>query len=375
MARPPTAPDPIKVMISSQCNRSFPAGGRTLTEIRRDVRDRLEAVRLLGQPVFKVWINEDAAEAGLDVNSWDACLDRVVEADIVVVLNAGHAGWARSPGDVGICHGELMKAREASPTKARLIKLVGAAPLADEDADSNERFRLYADTSNTFSPSVRSEAELNAAVDRAILDAVTSLVSVGAREGRKGKFYSGDALTWSKMSYDRRSEAMGRTIVSSLVEDGGAELGDDRVSLKLGEANILFKVSACPDALSVAASRERVGRPFLADHKHIAGVASDVVGPVHLIACGGGATESQARQILGFPDATIVRAPFGVFVADDVQKIQFALLRDCRDATSTRHGLHRFLDWLRENEEAVVMAARAVSRRKIIDVIGREAGA
>lgn len=54
MARAPTAAQPIKVMLSSQCKRAFPIGGRTLTEIRRDIRDRLENARLLDQPVFEV---------------------------------------------------------------------------------------------------------------------------------------------------------------------------------------------------------------------------------------------------------------------------------------------------------------------------------
>jgi hypothetical protein len=367
-----TAPDPIKVMISSQCRRLFPANGRSLTDIRRGIRDRLEGQKLLGQPIFKVWINEDAAEEGLDVNSWEKCLKQVDDADIVIVLNAGHAGWARTPGDVGICHAELMQARNISPTKARVVNLVGAEALPDEDAASNERFRKYADTINSFSPSVRTEDQLLKAVDRAVLDTMASLVSVGAKEGRKGKYYSGDALAWSKLSYDRRAKAMCETVVASLQDDGAKVLSGDRVVLEQAETPILFKVSACPDALSVAASRERVGRPFLQDHRHVDGVAGDVMGPVHLIACSAGATEAQARQILGFPDATIVRAPFGVFVADDVQKIQFVLLRDCRDPTGTRHGLHRFMDWLRESAEARALALRAASRRRIIDVIAAE---
>lgn len=56
MARASTAAEPIKVMLSSQCRRAFPVGGRTLTQIRQDIRDRLEGARLLDQPVFKVWI-------------------------------------------------------------------------------------------------------------------------------------------------------------------------------------------------------------------------------------------------------------------------------------------------------------------------------
>ncbi|MEJ8406056.1 hypothetical protein WKI27_11930 [Brevundimonas vesicularis] len=372
MARAPTAAQPIKVMLSSQCKRAFPIGGRTLTEIRQDIRDRLEAARLLDQPVFEVWINEDAPPAHLAVNSWDTCLDSIAKADIVIAVSTGHAGWTRTPGDVGICHAELMKARDTAPSKVRLIPIEGTAPLSDEDAASNQRFKDYLDTVNAFSSPVRDEASLMAMVDRAVMDAVTTLVENGAREGRKGRFDSGDALVWSKMGYDRRARAMVDTLVASLKEDGGVVLSDDRIYSQLGAAQVLFKISACPDALSVAASRERIGRPFLADHHHIEGVDPAVVGPIHLIACGGGATETQARALLGFPDATILRTRFGVFVADAVQKIQFALLRDCRDATSTRHALHRLLDWLRENQEAEPAAERAASRRRIVEAIGKE---
>lgn len=374
MARAPTAARRIKVMISSQCRRPFPAGARTLTEIRQTIRDRLEGARLLGEQVFEVWINEDGREEGLDQNSWEACITQVEQADIVVVLSTGHAGWALNDGDIGICHAELMTARNASPSKVRLIRVEGTTPLADESADRNARFRDYLATVNSFSPSVATEAELLAAVDRAVVGAVSALVETGAREGRKGNFYSGDALTWSKLGYDKRSAAMTQTVLAALEANGGKPLSDQRIVVALGGVEMLCKISACPDALSVAASRERVGRPFLRDHLHIDGVAPSVAGPLHLIACGGGATATQARQLLGFPDATIVPGPFGVFVADEVQKVQFVLLRDCRDATTTRNSLHRFLDWLRENQELPTLAARAVSRRKIIDVVEREAG-
>jgi hypothetical protein len=84
---------------------------------------------------------------------------------------------------------------------------------------------------------------------------------------------------------------------------------------------------------------------------------------VHLIGCNRGATESQALQLLGFPDATVVAAPFGIYVADDVQKVQFVLLSNCRDETATRHALQRFIEWLDIAGEAVDLVERARSRK------------
>jgi ABC-type dipeptide/oligopeptide/nickel transport system ATPase component len=60
-----------------------------------------------------------------------------------------------------------------------------------------------------------------------------------------------------------------------------------------------------------------------------------IVGESGLIACHKTVTEAQALRLLGFPDATVVSAPFGVYVADDVQKIQMILIANCRDETTT----------------------------------------
>jgi hypothetical protein len=42
------------------------------------------------------------------------------------------------------------------------------------------------------------------------------------------------------------------------------------------------------------------------------------------------------------PDATVVSAPFGIYVVDPVQSIQLVLVAQCRDETSTRLGVQGF---------------------------------
>lgn len=359
-------------MISSQCRREFPKGGRTLTEIRQSIRDRLEAATLLGESLFEVWINEDAPPAGLDENSWEKCLTQARQADILLVLDAGHAGWALAGGDIGICHAELMTAHNMAPGKIRIIPIRGSEPLGDEDTPRNERFERYVTRLNAFAPPVRSEADLHVAVDRAIVDALSSLTQLGVREARKGRFYSGDALEWSKLSFDDREARMIASLESALAESGGAQLQPAVMSMTLSGKDLALHLHAAPAALTLPASRERVGRPFLEDHRLVQGYTKKVAGPVHIIACQSGATEAQARTILGFPDAMVVSAPFGIFVADETQQIQFALLKDCRDDTTTRNAIHRFLDWLREADEEAALARRAEKRRNIANAIAAE---
>jgi hypothetical protein len=342
MARRAMAIRKIRVMISSQCRRRFPDGGRTLTEIRRDIRDRLQAQTLLGAPLFEVWINEDSPGRGTDLNSWDACLAEVRRADILLVLYAGHGGWAPADGDIGICHAELMTAHDAAPAKIRIIPLVGSQPMPDELAGTNTRFKAYVEQINAFAPPVRSEAELDAAVDKAITDAVASLVGLGVREAGKGGFASGDALAWSRLSFQDRARQMRETMAAALIESGGKAQGDDRIEVQLGGGSVMLHLHAAPASMSVAAAREYVGRPFLVDHLATPDYPDKIAGPVHVIATPAGVTQAQARTLLGFPDATIVTPAFGVFAADEVQQVQFALLRDCRDATTVRSAMHRW---------------------------------
>jgi hypothetical protein len=72
---------------------------------------------------------------------------------------------------------------------------------------------------------------------------------------------------------------------------------------------------------------------------------------------------------LGFPDATIVAAPFGIYVADKVQKIQMVFLANCRDATTTRHALTRLVEWLDSTGEEANLVSRARGRRRIVDAV------
>ncbi|WP_241802501.1 hypothetical protein [Pseudomonas corrugata] len=85
----------------------------------------------------------------------------------------------------------------------------------------------------------------------------------------------------------------------------------------------------------------------------------DAEGPLCVTACHRGATEIQATALLGFPDATVVIGSFGIFVADDVQQVQFAFLVNCRDASQTRHALQRFREWLDQTGKVQVLAKRA----------------
>lgn len=365
----------LRVMISSRCNDPFPAGQKatTLTDARRVLKADIEALTIAGKAAFEVWINEDAPPQGGTRDSWDTCIEAVKDCDVLLVLNNGNAGWAQSGGDIGICHAELMTALAAAPAKVRLVEL-DAAPLSTgAEGQRNQRFRAYAQGQSLFRGApVKTLEDLKARVNEALYDAVISLAQAGVREASKGKFHSGAALDWSRLDFGSREAEMIRATRAALLARNASFESEDKLFVRLNKQDVLLEVHAIPAAMSVASARERVGQPFLRDHQSVVALTGKRGGPMHLIACHKTATEGQAAKLLGFPDATLVSAPFGIFAADPVQKVQFAFITNCRDETSTRHGVQRFLEWLTQTGEDRLLVKRAQARARIVRAIAKE---
>lgn len=362
----------IKVMLSSRNRDPFPAGGPSLSDTRTALKMELEAATLLGQPFFEVWINELAPADEGTQDSWDTCMREVRECDILIVLSNGGGGWSARPGDIGICHAEMMTGLSTAPGKVYLISLGNLRPGTDDQGQRDRRFQEYLTTQSLFRGAEASSVEeLKARVRQTVAHAVVSLTAQGVRAARNGRYDLGDALAWAKFGFADRATAITSVLQQTLVDNGGR--GDNGlVRLPRGSEQLAVRLSAAPAAMSVAAAREAVGRPFLSDHT-LDGALGTAVGPIHIIGCYQGATETQARQLLGFPDAIFVAGPFGTYVADEVQAVQFVFLPHCRDESMTRHALQRFLDWLDQSGEGAVVLDRAVSRRRIIAAVAAEA--
>ena len=370
-------PSKLGVMISSRSNDKFPpdAEGRPLSEIRRDIKTEIEGLEVFGKKIFEVWINEETPPQGGTWDSWEVCLKAVMDCDILVTLSNGNAGWAKDGSDIGICYAELMKGLSHAPGKVRLISL-GNVPITNNpEGQRNERFQSYVESQSLFrGGTVTTESELKARVNEAVLDGLIRLAQAGVREASKGKFHAGEALDWSRLSFDQRTKAMRKVLHNALANrPQSTELDENKVLIKLNKQPVLVLHHAIPAALGIPAAREKVGQPFLEDYKQ-ADILKDnrAHGPFHLIACQKTATENQALKLLGFPDATVVTAPFGVFVADNIQKVQFAFIINCRDETTTRHGVQRFFEWLEQTGEEQLVAERAKSRARIVRAIAKE---
>ncbi|EGB96573.1 hypothetical protein G1E_22895 [Pseudomonas sp. TJI-51] len=364
----------IRVMLSSRCDDRFPASSeQTLSSIRAQLKHEIEGTLLFGKQVFDVWINEDAPPSDGLQDSWDACLQAVRDCDVLLVLSNGNAGWASGDGDIGICHAEYMEGLATARGKVRFIAMPNIATDSGLDAQAtrNLRFQAFIEQQSPFRGGMVSTVEqLRSRVQEALLDALVVLTQRGVAAAASSRFDMGQALDWTRMDFRQRKRAMEAVLLQAL-NGGNTPASETYAIVPIAGLNVVVFAHAIPAAFTVAAARELVGKPFLHDHEH-ADLLNGAEGPLHLIACHRGATELQATALLGFADATVVSGSFGIFVADDIQKVQFAFLANCRDASQTRHALQRFREWLEQTGEAQALAKRAASRAKIVKIIADE---
>lgn len=364
----------IRVMLSSRCNDPFPAGSKnTLSKIRKYLKQKIEEMNLAGRKAFDVWINEDIAPGAGTRDAWDTCIQAVKDCDVLIIISNGNAGWAKPGGSIGICHAEMMTGLSIAPAKVRLIALPNIPLTRDKAGLRNQRFQQEMETQSLFrGGEVQSMEDLIQRVEEALHDAIIGLVQAGVRDAAKGKFHSGAALDWSRMDYDKRGGAMALILKKAALSRNGSKEEKGEIITEFDGRDVVVKVHAIPAALSVPAARESVGQPFLEDYKYAAALTGKRGGPVHIIACHKTATETQAAKLLGFPDAILVTAPFGVFVADPIQKVQFVFITNCRDESNTRHGLDRFMEWLEQTGEDKLLADRAQARARIVKAVAKE---
>jgi hypothetical protein len=131
----------------------------------------------------------------------------------------------------------------------RLIQLGSEDDVKAPKGAANERFRKFVQTLNLFRGAATTIDGLVEAAKQTVLHAFADLVGLGGREARKGRFYTGDALEWSKLDFAHRKQAIRDTLLEYLVGAGAAHLGDDLVSHAMAGTKILLVVNAIPAAL------------------------------------------------------------------------------------------------------------------------------
>jgi hypothetical protein len=367
-------------MISSRCETEieFNKKLQKLTEVRRALKKQLEDFHLphQKQALFECWINEDGTSGAGSRNLWDHCIKQAKDADLVLVLYTGGAGGGLTGSDMGICHAELEAALNVAADRVRAIKL----PNAPDDQDSLQKtrdalFKTYFATLGHFRTSAKTGEEVLEKAWSEIQSALVELVQLGSSSSHLSQASTGHALEWHRLSYEDRKNAMEEIMIDSLSNQPKAVKSTSGVLVEINKSQIFLKIHASPASLSEPTAREMVGQPFLGDHKLHSELKKPKAGPIHLVACPKSVTENQALNMLGFPDATIVADSFGIHIADNIQKIQIVLLKECISPSAIRRQLAEWFEFLRRTGEDKFVLDRAQRRFRIIEAIAKEAKA
>lgn len=368
--------DKVRVMISSRC-KDYPqkdGGSFELKSLRKALKEHIDSEEFFGQMLLQCCTNEHEPAKAASSDLWDACLLEIRRSHIVIALYNGDAGWSAEESEDGICHAELSEALYSGRDRTFIVQL----PMtAKKPTPRDLRFRARFERELQFTgPPILTLDDAIKLVQQTLAEAMANLVRGGAIMLKKQSYSLGEALDWSRLAYAQRKATMESACLAALTEhEGGALLTIDRqyATLPVAGGQVLFCVQAIPAATSLAAAREMVGRPFLSDHVHLV-AAPKSQGPVHIIACHRGATEKQATDLLGFPDATVIATTFGIYLVDPIQHIQLALLANCRDGGTTRFAVQRFFNWLKRSGQDEGLATHARARASIVRAIQKVAG-
>ena len=360
-------------MISSRCQTEIKNGGEIvrLSDVRSEIKKIIESEKLFEEKIYSVWISEEPQDVNALESSWNECMSQVEKSDIFLSIYTGEGGWAKSDGDIGICHAELETAINKEPSKVFIINALDAKSSPVENNQINDRMARYVAKINRFYNSAQDKNDIINIAKKIIAIATIHLAKMGKREARKGKYNFGEALDWTRMNFVERKCAIENEITQQFVQSGSKEK-IDCVEYSFDSKKFLFKIHGIPSGMNVAAAREMVGQPFLKDHLITKSSRKNQYGPVHIIGVHKGVTEQQAINTLGHPDAVVVDGSYGVYIADKIQNIQMVFLSNCRDSASTRHNVQKFIDWLEESGEADDFFERAIRRKEILNIINKQ---
>ena len=292
-----------------------------------------------------------------------------------IALYNGNAGWLGTSGGgtLGICHAEFMAAYDTAPGKVFTINIHEPMAKGAPNGPSDKLFQEHINRLGRLDArDVKTDSSLAEKIKQIVAHSTVKLVHRGVRDANRGTNHVGPALDWSRESYEDRSLKM-RDVALDALRQGNVRLNPDRnfIARSILGSPVLFVVNSIPDSMSIPAARELVGQPHLSDHLLSNELSRFAGGPVHLVACHKSTSESHAVRMLGFPKATVVSGPFGIYVVDPVQSIQLVLISQCRDETSTRHGIQRFLEWLDETKQSFELVRYAKRRKAIVAVLAK----
>jgi len=360
--------DKLKVFISSRVNSPFTKLDETfsLEDLRKYLRKELEAAKFLDQPVLDVVINESNFNSTIKKNAFDDCMDTMRSCNIIIILFNGEAGWDISGNDStnGICHEEFLLAMNEFSDMTFAIDITGFFVLpADGDAKTrNDLFKK--DITDSYIPIVTIKAKTFPELKENILQQAKQYILRSVEKSFQtqkqvvaGSSTFGATLDWSKLSYSQREDKLKETVEASFK------------TLKPFR-EIIKAYHAIPDNMSVSDARNAIGRPFINEHDLILS-RKEKSGVIHFVAVYGNATEMQVKNLVGYPDLTVIKASFGYYLWEKNMHIQMFFLKNCINPQTIKTRHSELANWLSSSREESKIIARAGARYSILDAMNK----
>jgi len=183
-----------------------------------------------------------------------------------------------------------------------------------------------------------------------LLSIATSIDLLKSHSRSSNTFES--TLDWSKLSYNQRIKEMEDQLEASHKDEEGFN-------------DIIMLYHAIPDHMSVADARNRINRPFLEEYNLLEEYEGLDKGMIHMIAVYGSATEIQAKNLVGYPDLTVIKGPFGFYLWDKIRHIQIFFLSKCINPETIRSRINEVRNWIKASKELNNIRQRAEGRYKI----------
>jgi len=355
----------LRIFLSSRVNSHFINLDKdyTLTELRQYIREIMEAETLLNENIFDVITNETSFNGDFSKDAFDNCLNTMTTSHIIIILYNGEAGW--SAADVktaGICHEEFNLAMEKFSGLTYAVNLSHYFDNNKIELDE-KNISFIKDFTDKFRhvESISKPKTVKSLQDTAVRQIKGYLLNAVEKAfvTRKEEVFAdteyGATLDWSKLTYHERQAEMKLKLEATFKSIPAF-------------TKVIKAFHGIPDHMSVADARNMIGRPFVEEHELIKG-KKEVIGVIHFLAVYGNATEIQVKNLVGYPDLTVIKGTFGFYLWEKNMHIQMFFLPACNNPQKIERRLSQLINWLRESLEQSKIVMRAKARYSILHAI------
>lgn len=335
----------------------------TLEKLRKFIKTEFESIKFLDEKIFSIVTNEEGFESSFTSDAFDTCIKNIKKCDLIIILYNGDAGWAPKNDKIvnGICHEEFITAVQDLPSMTKGINISSYFKNVVYEKDQKARNNKFEEDLNNYQrffevPTVKTKGEIESFVKKLISGYLKTAIDSAFKAQKEVdavKTIFGKTLDWTKLTYKQRSIEINSNSEKSFVSIFN---------------NTICNFHAIPDNMSISDARNGMGRPFLYEHEQL---SSSILksGVIHFVSVYGTCTETQIKNLIGFPDLTIIKGSFGFYCWVQSTQIQLFFITKCINPSLFGTRKSQIENWLKSTKEKNNIIKRAKARFSILTAI------